>query len=62
VNSTITLQQQPLQPYNTPLYRLYNRKNQGDKQIRPHFQNNYVNENFDETFEDNMHCCDGSET
>jgi hypothetical protein len=23
----ITLQQQPLRPYNTPLYRLYNRKN-----------------------------------
>jgi hypothetical protein len=36
-------------------------RNQGDQQIRP-FQNNYVNENFDGTFEDNMHCCDGNET
>jgi hypothetical protein len=37
-------------------------RNQGDQQIRPPFKNNYVNENFDENFEDNMHFCDGDET
>ena len=36
--------------------------NQGDQKIRPPFQNNYVNENYDDNFEDNMHCCDGDET
>jgi hypothetical protein len=25
-------------------------------------QNNYVNENFDESIEDNIHCCGGVET
>jgi hypothetical protein len=42
--------------------RQIDQRNQGDQQIRPPFQNNYVNENFDETFEDNMHCYDGDET
>jgi hypothetical protein len=37
-------------------------RNQGDQQIRPPFQNNYVNENYDNNFEDNMHCYDGDET
>jgi hypothetical protein len=37
-------------------------RNQGDQQIIPSFQNNYVNENFDGNFEDNMHCCDANET
>jgi hypothetical protein len=31
-----------------------NQGNQGDQQIRPPFQNNYVNENYDGYFEDNM--------
>jgi hypothetical protein len=34
----------------------------GVQQIRPHFQNNYVNENYDGYFEDNMKCCDDKET
>jgi hypothetical protein len=42
-----------------PKIRQRDHRNQADQQIRPPFQNNYVNENFDETFEDNMHCCDG---
>jgi hypothetical protein len=45
-----------------PQIRQRDQRNQGDQQIRPPFQNNYVNENFDENFEDNMHCCDGDET
>jgi hypothetical protein len=45
-----------------PQIRQRDQRNQGDQQIRPPFQNNYVNENFDGTFEDNMHCCDGNET
>jgi hypothetical protein len=36
--------------------------NQGDQQIKPPFQNNYVDENFEESLEDNMHCCDDVET
>jgi hypothetical protein len=35
-----------------------NQGNKGDQQIRPHFQNNYVNENYDGYFEDNVNCCD----
>jgi hypothetical protein len=45
-----------------PQIRQRDQRNQGDQQIRPHFQNNYINENFDETFEDIMHFCDGDET
>jgi hypothetical protein len=45
-----------------PQIRQSNQRNKGDQQIRPPFQNNYVNENFDESFEDNIHCCDGDET
>jgi hypothetical protein len=44
-----------------PQIRQSDQRNQGDQQIRPPFQNNYVNENFDENFEDDMHCCDGDE-
>jgi hypothetical protein len=39
-----------------------NQGNRGDQQIRPHFQNNYVNDNYDRYFEDNMNCCDDKET
>jgi hypothetical protein len=45
-----------------PQIRQRDQRNQGDQQIRPPFQNNYVHENFDENFEDNMNCCDGDET
>jgi hypothetical protein len=31
-----------------------NQGNQGEQQIRPPFQNNYVDENYDGYFEDNM--------
>ena len=41
-----------------PQIRQRDWRNQGGQQIRPPFQNNYVNENF----EDNMNCCDGDET
>jgi hypothetical protein len=39
-----------------------NQGNQGEQQIRPPFQNNYVNEGYDGYFEDNMNCCDDKET
>ena len=39
-----------------------NEGNQGEHQIGPPFQNNYVNEDYDGYFEDNMNCCDDKET
>ena len=39
-----------------------NQGNQGEQQIRPPFQNNYVNEGYDGDFEDNMNYCDDKET
>jgi hypothetical protein len=39
-----------------------NQRNQGEQQIRPAFQNNYLNENYAGYFEDNMNCCDDKET
>jgi hypothetical protein len=45
-----------------PQIRQRDQRNQGDQQIKPPFQNNYVNENFDESLEDNIHCCDDTET
>jgi hypothetical protein len=41
-----------------PHIRQRDQRNQGDQQIKPPFQKNYVNEDFDQTIEDNMHCCD----
>jgi hypothetical protein len=45
-----------------PQIRQRDQRNQGDQQIKPPFQNNYMNENFDESLEDNIHCCDDTET
>ena len=42
--------------------RQRDQRNQGDQQIKPPFQNNYVDENFEESFEDNIHYCDDVET
>ena len=39
-----------------------NQGNQGEQQIRPPFQNNYVNEGYDGYFKDKMNCCDDKET
>jgi hypothetical protein len=39
-----------------------NQGNQGEQQIRPPFQNNYVDENYDGYFEDNMNCYDDKQT
>jgi hypothetical protein len=39
-----------------------NQGNQGDQQIQPTFQNNYIDENYDGYFEDNMICYDDKET
>ena len=39
-----------------------NQGNEGDQQIRPPFQNNYIDENYDGYFEDNMNCYDDKET
>jgi hypothetical protein len=38
-----------------------NQGNQWEQQIRPPFQNNYVNEDYDGYFEDNMNYCDDKE-
>jgi hypothetical protein len=66
-NNPNTREQDDVPPRNkrrptVPQIRQRDQRNQGDQQIRPPFQNNYVNENFDENFEDNMNCCDGDET
>jgi len=45
-----------------PQIKQRDQRNQGDQQIKPPFQNNYVDENFDESLEDNIHCCDNTET
>ena len=45
-----------------PQIRKRDQRYQGDQQIKPPFQNNYMNENFDESLEDNIHCCDDTET
>jgi hypothetical protein len=42
--------------------RQRDQRNQGDQPIKPPFQNNYVDENFEESLEDNIHCCDDVET
>jgi hypothetical protein len=39
-----------------------NQGNQGEQQVRPPFQNNYMNEDYDEYFEDNVNCYDDKET
>ena len=39
-----------------------NQGNHGEQQIRPPFQNNYVNEDYDGYFEDNMNCYVDKET
>jgi hypothetical protein len=39
-----------------------NQGNQGEQQVRPPFQNNYMNEDYDGYFEDNVNCCDDKET
>ena len=64
-NKLATRDQTNFQPRNqnfrrspVPHIRQRDQRNQGDQQIKPPFQNNYVNEYFDQTIEDNMHCCD----
>jgi hypothetical protein len=68
-NKPATRDQTDFQPRNqnfrrapVPQIRQRDQRNQGDQQIKPPFQNNYVNEDFDQTIEDNMHCCDDTET
>jgi hypothetical protein len=68
-NKPATRDQTDFQPRNqnfrrapVPQIRQRDQRNQGDQQIKPPFQNNYVNEYFDQTIEDNMHCCDDTET
>jgi hypothetical protein len=41
-----------------PQIRQREHRYQGDQQTRPPFQNNYVDENFDQMFEEQIHCCD----
>ena len=68
-NKPATRDQTDFQPINqnfrrapVPQIRQRDQRNQGDQQIKPPLQNNYVNEYFDQTIEDNMHFCDDTET
>jgi hypothetical protein len=45
-----------------PQIRQREQRDQGDQQIRPPFQNNYANEDFDQMIQDQMHCCDDTDT
>jgi hypothetical protein len=42
--------------------RQRDQRDQGDQQIRPPFQKNYANEDFDKMIQDHMHCCDDTNT
>jgi hypothetical protein len=68
-NNPATRDQTDFQPKNqdyrralVPHIRKRDQINQDDQQIKPHFQNNYVNEYFDQTIEDNMHYCGDTKT
>ena len=45
-----------------PQIRLRDQRDQGDQQIKPPFQNNYANKDFDQIIQHEMHCCDDTET
>jgi hypothetical protein len=45
-----------------PQIRQRDHRDQGYKQIKPPFQNNYENKDFDQIIKDHMHCCDDTET
>jgi hypothetical protein len=68
-NKPATREKNDLQPRNQNFRRVLvpqimkrDQRDQGDQQIRPPFQNNYVNEDFDQMFQDQMHCCDNTNT
>jgi hypothetical protein len=68
-NKPATRDQTDFQPRNqnfrrapVPQIRQRDQRDQGDQQIKPPFQNNYANEDFDQIIEDHMHCCDDTET
>jgi hypothetical protein len=44
-----------------PQIKQRDQRDQGDQQIKPPFQNNYANEDFDQIIEDHMHCCDDTD-
>jgi hypothetical protein len=49
---------QNLRRVQVPQIRQREQREQGDQQTRPLFQNNYVDENFDQMFKDQTHYCD----
>jgi hypothetical protein len=40
-----------------PHIRKRDQRDQGDQKIKPPFQNNYANKDFDQIIKDHMHCC-----
>jgi hypothetical protein len=68
-NKTIFREQHDLQPRNqnlrrglVPQIRQREHRDQGDQQIRPLFQNNYVDEYFDQMIQYQMHFCNDTDT
>jgi hypothetical protein len=68
-NKPTAREQHDLQPRNqnlrrglVPQIRQREQRDQGDQQIRPPFQNNYADEDFDQMIQDQMHCCDDKDT
>jgi hypothetical protein len=68
-NKPATRDQTDFQPRNqnfrrapVPHIRQRDQRNQCDQQIKPPFQNNYANEDFDPKIKENMHCCDDTKT
>jgi hypothetical protein len=61
-NRHVTREQNDPQPRNQNLRRgqvpQIRQRDPGDQQTKPLFQNNYADEDFDQAFEDQMHCCD----
>jgi hypothetical protein len=68
-NKPATREKNDFQPRNqnfrrapVPQIRKRDQRDQGDQQIRPPFQKNYANEDFDQMIQDQMHCCDDTNT
>ena len=67
-NKPATREKNDFQPINqnfrralVPHIRQRDQRNQGDQQIKPPFQNNYANKDFDQIIQHEKHCCDDTE-
>ena len=61
-NRLVVREQNDPQPRNKNIRRgqipQIKQRDPGDQQTRPPFQNNYTDKDFDQDFDDQMHCCD----